>query len=135
MGAGGVTPPAHHERMTEAEWQEKVIATAHTFGWRVAHFRPAKTDRGWRTPVSADGKGFPDLVLVHPERWITVFRELKGDKGKLSPEQVEWGKWLSHTTGDYEVWRPADWPYVLSFLSNGLAVEAGARPQTVATGR
>jgi hypothetical protein len=75
-------------------------------GWHVAHFRPAKTENGWRTAVSADGKGFPDLVLVR-ERVVWV--ECKGQHERVSPEQVAWGEWLVAAGEEYYVWRPRDW--------------------------
>lgn len=92
--------------MKEAELQEAVIDTAHTFGWLVAHFRPARTEKGWRTPVAADGKGFPDLVLVRDR---ILFVELKSEKGRLSPDQALWQEWLTEGDGDHRVWRPRHW--------------------------
>ena len=74
--------------MTEGELQQAVIELARVLGWRVAHFRPAQTARGWRTPVEADGKGFPDLVLVRGR--ALAFAELKSDRGRLSVEQRAW---------------------------------------------
>jgi len=74
-------------RVTEAAFQQTVIDLAHMLGWKVAHFRPARTEKGWRTPVAADGAGFPDLVLV---RERVVFMELKSDRGRLSVAQRAW---------------------------------------------
>jgi len=88
--------------VTEAEFQRIVIDMAHLFGWRVAHFRPARTARGWRTPVAADGKGFPDLVLAKAGR--VIFAELKTDTGRLSDDQQAWRDALP----DAVVWRPRD---------------------------
>lgn len=101
--------------MNERELQKGVIDCARLFGWRVAHFRPAQTARGWRTPVEADGAGFPDLVLVRDGRLI--FAELKGDSGRLSEAQTAWLVALevvnvAHVCGPcIEVyrWKPADW--------------------------
>lgn len=94
--------------------------TAHAFGWRVAHFRPALTKHGWRTAVSADGKGFPDMVLTHPEGG-TVFRELKRNTTYLDAAQKAWGEALVASGADWAVWRPRDWPAVLAYLSRGRA--------------
>ena len=73
--------------MREDDFQATVIEMAQRLGWKVAHFRPAKTEKGWRTAVAADGAGFPDLVLV---RHRILFAELKTDRGKLSRDQVVW---------------------------------------------
>ena len=74
--------------VSEKEWTKQVIDLAHAYKWRVAHFRAAMTKHGWRTPVQADGKGFPDLVLVRRDRLI--FAELKAGGGNLSKEQKDW---------------------------------------------
>lgn len=93
--------------MTEAELQQAVIECANVLGWQVAHFRPAQTSKGWRTPVSAQGKGFPDLVMVN-EDGRTIFAELKSERGRLSPEQHRWIGLLG-VRGEAYVWKPADW--------------------------
>lgn len=103
-------------QISEAELQQAVIDTARTLGWRVAHFRPAQTRHGWRTPVAADGKGFPDLVLVHRERGRLIFAEMKSDKGRTTPEQDAWLAGLQAVAElvpdvvSVHVWTPADWP-------------------------
>jgi excisionase family DNA binding protein len=57
----------------------------------IAHFRPGRTAHGWRTAVEGDGKGFPDLLLVHPDAGFVWFVELKRDDNKgLQPEQAMW---------------------------------------------
>lgn len=86
--------------------QAAIVEAARFLGWRVAHFRPAQNARGnWRTPVAADGKGFPDLILAKwPDKVLVI--ECKSDRGRLSPEQVDWmyafGKRAT-------VVRPRDW--------------------------
>lgn len=96
--------------MTEKEFQKQVIELAQLFGWRVAHFRAARVIRGgtesWRTPVEADGAGFPDLVLAKGGR--VLFVELKTDSGLsgLSDAQRDW---LAALGPQAVVWRPADW--------------------------
>lgn len=107
--------------MTEREFQRAVIELAHTFGWRIAHFRPAMTKHGWATPVAADGKGYPDLHLVHPERGVSLFRELKVGRNKLTDEQAAWGEWLTAAGLDWAVWRPVDMDAIASMLTGGRA--------------
>ncbi len=77
-------------KQTEAEFQKEVIDWLHKHDWRVAHFRPAKTSKGWRTAVGADGAGFPDLCCVNAKSGRVMFIELKSDTGKVSLEQAEW---------------------------------------------
>jgi hypothetical protein len=94
--------------VTEAELQTCVIDLAHVYGWKVAHFRPAMTSKGWRTPVGADGAGFPDLFMVRGDHVLVV--ELKGDKGKPTSDQNAWLDALYlHCDNEQMVWRPADW--------------------------
>lgn len=88
--------------MTEAELQAAVIDLAHCYGWKVAHFRPARTENGWRTPVGADGKGFPDLVIAKQDHLIIA--ELKSERGRLTASQQSWIDALDAT-----IWTPADW--------------------------
>lgn len=95
-------------KMTEAEFQAGVLELAKLSGWFVAHFRPAQTSKGWRTPVAADGAGWPDLVLVHPPRRAVLYRELKRDKGKLRPEQERWRDALVAAGADWALWTPSD---------------------------
>jgi len=96
--------------VNERELQDAVIELARLLGYRCAHFRPAQTTRGWRTPVSADGAGFPDLVLAHPKQRRLLFVELKAARGRLSMEQVEWLDTLTDSEcADVFCWRPADW--------------------------
>lgn len=92
--------------MTEAQLSDSVIELAHLLGWRVAHFRPARTAHGWRTPVAADGAGWPDLTMVRGDR--IVFAELKSRSGKLSGGQQVWLDALS-AVGTVCVWRPEHW--------------------------
>jgi hypothetical protein len=99
----------------ERDWQRTLIEAAQALGWRVAHFRAARTANGWRTPVAADGAGFPDLVLVRSPR--VVFAELKAKRGKLRPEQEGWLDALAGCEGvEAFVWRPDDWDAAVQVL-------------------
>jgi len=100
--------------VSEEQLQKAVIDCARLLGWRVAHFRPARVMRGgretWETPVAADGKGFPDLVLVSRRQRRLMFVELKADKGVVSHDQAAWLADLIRCDGvDAHVWRPQDW--------------------------
>ena len=93
--------------MTEEQLQRAVIELAWVMGWRVAHFRPALTSRGWRTAVEADGRGFPDLVMVRRQR--VIFAELKSDTGRLTPDQAAWVAALIDGGHECYQWRPRHW--------------------------
>lgn len=104
-------------QMSEAEFQRSVIDLARLHGWMVAHFRAATLTNGRTvTPVSADGAGWPDLVLVHPVRG-TLFRELKTDRGRVSHRQQQWLDWLYAAGNNAGVWRPRDWPEIQATLT------------------
>jgi hypothetical protein len=92
--------------ISEADFMRQVTDLAEILGWQWAHFRPAETSKGWRTPVSGPlGKGFPDLVLVKGTRLI--FAELKRDGGKLTLDQLDVLAAFADAAETY-VWRPAD---------------------------
>ena len=61
---------------------------ARRYGWKVAHFHTVQHAKGFHlTPVAADGKGFPDLLLVR-DRVVAI--EIKGDGDSLTIEQEDW---------------------------------------------
>lgn len=113
------THPAPHVR--ESDFQAAVVELARLRGWRVAHFRPARTAHGWATPVAYDGKGFPDLVLCRDTRMI--FAELKQDNARLHQDQHDWlealGAVAAEANGIIEAacWRPRDWPEIEATLA------------------
>lgn len=92
--------------MTEAELLTAVLDLATVLKWRTAHFRPARTESGWRTAVSGDGKGFVDIVLVKNR---VLFIELKSMSGRQSREQAEWMIDLRAAGANYRLWNPSDW--------------------------
>ena len=97
-----------YPKMTEKQLQKAVIDLAHLRGWKIAHFRTAmNADGSYVTPVAADGKGWPDLVLVRDQRLLFV--ELKSDGGDLRREQHEWLAALRGAHPSVWVWRPDDW--------------------------
>lgn len=95
----------------------QIIQLARLYGWRVAHFRPAWSKDGKRcmTAVQADGKGFPDLVLV--KRCRLLFAEVKV-KSRLSPEQQEWIDALTNCMRcEMYVWKPENWNEIQEILT------------------
>lgn len=99
---------------TEDEFLRQVLALAKLHGWRRAHFRPARTALGWRTAVSGDGAGFPDLVLLRGKR--QVIAELKARRKKPEPAQHEWLAAFDLVGAEVYVWFPEKWPEIESVL-------------------
>ena len=92
--------------MTEQQLQDAIVEAARLVGWRVAHWRPARTTKGWRTACAYDAKGFPDLVLVKDR---VIFAELKAARGALGDEQELWRTALATAGAEWHLWTPADW--------------------------
>lgn len=74
--------------MKEAALVRAIIRALALTGWRVCHFRPARTADGWRTAVEGHA-GAPDIIAVHPERGVLLI-EAKSEEGRLSADQVLW---------------------------------------------
>jgi len=113
--------------ISERDFQRQVTELAEILGWQWTHFRPAQTQRGWRTPVSGPlGAGWVDLVLVRPRDHRLIFAELKAEGGKLSYEQdcvldvlrsLTLDRFGAATSIEVAVWRPSDLDAIASVLS------------------
>ncbi len=103
--------------VTEAEFMRQVIQLAYLRGWRVAHFRPGRVlkkdgSTTWRTPVGADGAGFPDLLLIRPRDGRILAAELKVGRNQATPEQVAWLDAFRAAYIPAMIWRPTMWPEI-----------------------
>ncbi len=98
----------------EKDFQRAVLELARVCKWRCLHIRPAMTQHGWRTPLSADGVGFPDILALRGDDIIVA--ELKAGTGRLSTEQREWLRAFQEAGIDAYVWRPDDWPEIATVL-------------------
>lgn len=105
--------------MNESQFQTMVITAAQAYGWRVAHFRKARTAKGWTTAVAANGKGFPDLFCVRRKTGHRFAAELKIPPNKVTPDQNEWLDALEMSGIPAFVWTPADWTEIESVLKDG----------------
>ena len=103
-------------KITEAGLQRTILEAARWHGFRVCHFRPAQTKKGWRTPIEGDA-GFPDLVLALDGHVLCY--ELKTQRGRLSEEQALWYSALGAERGgivEAALVRPKDLDAVLEHL-------------------
>ncbi|MFA5048910.1 MAG: hypothetical protein WC516_07855 [Patescibacteria group bacterium] len=97
-------------KVSEESFQRTVIDLAHTYGYKVAHFRKARKSNGdWITPVGADGKGWLDLILANKDKRDFIVAELKSEDGKMTKEQKMWFGTLKQCCHSVYVWRPSDY--------------------------
>lgn len=82
--------------MSEAVLDSHVTKLARMLGWWRFHpFDSRRSQAGW-----------PDLVLLRPPQ--ILLRELKADKGQISPEQQQVLDMLAACGLDVGIWRPRD---------------------------
>ncbi|MGH3673592.1 MAG: hypothetical protein ACRDSH_23680 [Pseudonocardiaceae bacterium] len=82
--------------MTEKSLQASIIEMCKLFGIVSYHtFDSRRSDRGW-----------PDLAMCGKRGFIT--REIKSDRGTVTPDQEQWGVLLNQAGVSWDVWRPAD---------------------------
>lgn len=92
--------------ISETAFSSQVEDLLNIFGWLWCHFRPARTEYGWRTALSGH-QGFPDYIATRPPRLLMF--ELKSEKGKVSELQQIWLDWLGACPESVEryLWRPS----------------------------
>lgn len=101
----------------EGELQDEVIEHLQGLGYLVAHFRAAKTEKGWRTPVEGDGAGYPDITAVHPRTGACLILEVKSEEGTISDAQATWlGAWQGVAGAAVLVVRPSSWRDIKRWL-------------------
>jgi hypothetical protein len=108
-----VTEQAHSRTVSESEWQQQVLKSAHQLGWQSMHI--GRT--GKHQAVGAKGTlgiGWPDLVLVKGGR--IIFAELKAEKQSMTQDQKNVLMILG-SVGEVFCWRPSDFGQVLDTLA------------------
>lgn len=84
--------------MSERDWQAQVVELLEWNRWKHYHTFDAR-----RSVV-----GFPDLIALHPASGDRLVAELKSERGKAAPEQLEWLAWFEACGVDSYLWRPSD---------------------------
>lgn len=103
--------------MNENDFQSRVCDYLDLRKWAWLHLRPARTAKGWRTPVSGPlGAGWPDLICVRGDRLVAI--ELKSPSGRPTREQTAVLGLLSQVRHvETHLGRPADWDRIVEVLS------------------
>jgi hypothetical protein len=89
----------------ETEFQSWVIDLAERCGWRVHHNPDSR---------KVKGRGLPDLVMWRPGSFAPerearfILAELKGQEGRVSPEQQECLRCAARVGVEAYLWRPGD---------------------------
>ena len=103
--------------MTETDLKSIVVNLARRYGWLIHHDLPAMNIRGrWATHVEGD-VGFPDLLLVHPNRGQMLVVELKSEKGKTTTSQDNWLAAFALAGIENHVVRPNDLEFITHRLT------------------
>lgn len=100
--------------LPEATWDEPrfqrwVVASARMNGWRV-RVLDVRTGKIRRAQVHE--KGWPDLVMAHPEKGV-IWAELKAVGGAPRPDQQEMLQTLMLAGAEVHLWFPTDWEAIM----------------------
>lgn len=120
---------------TESDFMDAIVEMAQRTGWLTFHlpdqlYREAV--KSGRYDAMKGGEGFPDLVLLHPERFKLAILECKTEKGRTDKRQTRWLHALWHWENkllligaarkllDRVLWidvvRPSDWERIETFM-------------------
>ena len=91
----GIQNPTVLAGISEKELQTAILEALGYMGWRVFHVYDSRRSN----------PGFPDVLAIKGSR--IVFVELKSEKGKIRPEQVEWLDDLVETHSEVYLVRPS----------------------------
>lgn len=91
----------------ETAFTNAVIELATMAGWRVHHDRMKQNVQGHA--------GFPDLCMAKGGR--VIFAELKMPGKPLEPDQDLWYRALAQGDGDWYIWQPQNWDFIVRKLT------------------
>lgn len=116
LGVAVPVPESLPAGISEREFTAAVVDLGRSLGWLAHHTRPARTGKGWRTPVMGDA-GFVDVVAAKAGRLLLI--ELKKAGGRLRPGQKVWAATLMHGPAEYYQWRPSQWGEIVRTMTGG----------------
>lgn len=103
--------------MNEKDLQAIIINLARRYGWMIHHDLPALSRDGrWATYTQGD-VGFPDLLLVHPNKGQMLVLELKSQRGKTTTSQDNWLNAFALAGIENHVVRPFDLEFITHRLT------------------
>lgn len=111
--------------MNETPNQDRIADLLRIHGCLVFHARAARTNQGWRTAVKYDGKGYHDLTAISTRTGAVLFIEVKGDGGRVQPDQRKWHQAAAHAQANntnvhhFVLW-PKDWDYFVQWCQRHL---------------
>jgi len=95
---------AVHALVTEDQFERWTAGVAKRGGWHGVHTR--KSFGVMMGVFVEDAFGIPDWIFSNGVR--TIWRELKSQRGRVSPQQRVWIDRLVSSGQDAKVWRPSD---------------------------
>jgi VRR-NUC domain len=102
-------PPA----MSEDDLLSGLLELMSYTGWRAYHVR--RSDRA--VVMGAGGRGFPDIIAVHPEGSRLVAIECKSDRGVPTPDQLAWiFAFRHHPTIEATIVRPSTYDAAIAWI-------------------
>ena len=99
------------DKLTERQLQDQIVNTSRFCGF----------NRDLHIPYSAGMPvGFPDIMLVRtdPRAPDIVFFEIKGPRGKVKQQQLDWLEDLRASAHHAYLVQPKDWPVIVDILRN-----------------
>ena len=97
----GVGAPPEAPAVTEKQFMQAVMRYATAHAWLVYHTHDSRRSL----------PGYPDLTLVHPERQVALWAELKVGDAQPTLQQGHWLKALAAVRETTAVlWTPEEWP-------------------------
>lgn len=102
-GQAPLAPPP----LTEAAFMRAVIRLAKEHAWLCYHTHDSRRSL----------PGYPDLTLVHPERHVALWAELKVPGGVMTLAQQRWLAALGQVEGtEAHLWYPEHWAAIVAAL-------------------